>query len=267
MRLLFAILILAYSLPSIAADEGFESLFNGKDLTGWAGDLELWSVEDGAITGKTNGPDHLKYNKFLIWQGNGKGNNVVSDFEFRCEFRLEGKNNSGVQYRSFHDKKRGDWVVIGYQADIHSNPPFTGMLYDEKGRGIIAKRGEKVVVGADGKKTPTKLDGQVAAVDLTKWHELTIIAQGNRLIHKIDGKLACEIIDNQESQREMKGIIAFQVHRGPAMKAQFKNIRLKTLAKKPRAKKPQNKKSDAKKTAKPVAALRQPAATPVKDQS
>lgn len=226
MRLLFAVLILATTFPTLAED-GFVALFNGKDLTGWVGDTELWSVEDGAITGKTNGPDHLAYNKFLIWDGDGKGGNVVADFELRCEFRLEGKNNSGVQYRSVHDKKRGDWVVVGYQADIHSNPPFVGMLYDEKGRGIVAKRGEKVVIGADGKKTPTALDGELAPVDVTQWHQLTIIARGNRLIHQLDGKVACEIIDHQEAERELSGIIALQVHRGEAMKAQFKNIQLK----------------------------------------
>jgi hypothetical protein len=286
MRLLLVVLILANAVHAVAED-GFVSLFNGKDLTGWAGDTSLWSVEDGAITGKTNGPDHLKYNKFLIWEGTDKGANIVADFEFRCEFRLEGKNNSGVQYRSVHDRKRGDWVVVGYQADIHSNPPFTGMLYDEKGRGIIAKRGEKVVIGADGKKSATKLDGQVKAVDLTKWHELTIIAQGNRLIHKIDGKLACEIIDKEESKRELQGIIAFQVHRGPAMKAQFKNIRLKKLPTKavkasvksqqtnPQQTKPtanpkrknagQKKKKQAAPKKKADVKLKAPTATPVKD--
>ena len=203
------------------ADDGFVSLFNGKDLTGWAGDSELWSVEDGCITGKTRGKDHLEYNKFLIWDG------VAADFEFRCEFRLEGNNNSGVQYRSKHDKTRGDWVVVGYQADIHGKAEFTGMLYDEKGRGIVAKRGQKVVVTQAGKKEATNLDGDFEAVDLTKWHELTIIARGNRLIHKIDGKVAVDITDNQESEREMEGVIAFQVHRGEAMKAQFRNVRLK----------------------------------------
>ncbi|MFT5323344.1 MAG: putative heme-binding domain-containing protein [Planctomycetaceae bacterium] len=218
-RVAFVIVLLA--VVPLRAEDGFVKLFNGKDLTGWKGDSELWSVEDGCITGKTKGKDHLSYNKFLIWDG------VVSDFEFHCEFRLEGNNNSGVQYRSKHDKTRGDWVVVGYQADIHPKAEFTGMLYDEKGRGIVAKRGQKVVVTTEGKKDVTNLDGEFPAIDLTKWHELTIIAQGNRLIHKLDGKVAVDITDNQESEREMEGVIAFQVHRGEAMKAQFRNVRLK----------------------------------------
>ena len=250
-----AFLIVLLTVLPLRADDGFVSLFNGKDLTGWKGDSELWSVEDGCITGKTRGKDHLEYNKFLIWDG------VVADFEFRCEFRLEGNNNSGVQYRSKQDKTRGDWVVVGYQADIHPKAEFTGMLYDEKGRGIVAKRGEHVVVTPAGKKEATALDGEFKAVDLTKWHELTIIAKDNRLIHKLDGKVSVDITDNQESEREMEGVIAFQVHRGEAMKAQFRNIRLKkfkanpekaadTPASKPTAKKTTPKKPRGKASAK-----------------
>lgn len=215
--LLFAIL----TTVSVNADDEFVSLFNGTDLTGWSGDAELWSVEDGCITGTTKGKGHLDYNKFLIWDG------VVRDFEFRCEFRLEGNNNSGVQYRSKHDKSRGDCVVVGYQADIHPQAEYTGMLYDEKGRGIVAQRGEKVVVGADGTKETTKLEGEFNAVDVTKWQTLTIIAKGNRLIHKLNDIVVADITDDQESEREMKGVLAFQVHRGKAMKAQFRNIQLK----------------------------------------
>ena len=246
----FVVWILLPATICSAAEEGFVSLFNGRDLSGWQGDRELWSVQDGAITGVTRGPEHLEYNKFLIWDGE------ASDFELRCEFRLEGKNNSGVQYRSQHDKQRGDWVVVGYQADIHANAPYTGMLYDEKGRGILAKRGEQVVIAADGKKTVKPLGGEVKPVDLQEWHELTIIARGNRLIHKLDGVVTVDVTDHQKAEAEAKGVIAFQVHRGPSMKAQFRNVRLKKLqpgnrksASKAPAKKAPAKKAPAKKTA------------------
>lgn len=209
----------------LMAQDGFQKLFNGKDLTGWTGDSSLWKVEDGCITGTTTGPDHLPYNKFLIWDG------TASDFEFRCEFRLEGQNNSGVQYRSVHDKERGEFVVAGYQADIHGNPEYTGMLYDEKGRGILAKRGQKVVISREGKKTATPLDTKVTPVDVTEWHELTIIANGNRLIHKVDGVVSVDVTDRQTAEAETSGVIALQVHRGPAMKVQFRNLMLKPLVK------------------------------------
>ncbi len=231
MRLyLCSLLTLCVGLAAGAAqaeEPGFKSLFNGKDLSGWDGNPELWSVEDGVITGKTNGPDHLKYNQFLIWKGG-----EVADFELRVEFRLEGDNNSGVQYRSKLMKEVGPWSVGGYQADMHPNPQYTAMLYDERGRGIVAKRGEKVTVTADGKKNAEKLDVEVDQKDLTEWHELTIIARGKRLVHKIDGVVAAEIIDDQPSEREMKGLLAFQVHRGPAMKVQFRNVRLREIGKK-----------------------------------
>ncbi len=218
----YLLIVIGLATPAFAED-GYESLFNGKDLSGWDGNPELWSVEDGVITGKTNGPDHLKYNQFLIWEGK------AADFELKLEFRVEGDNNSGVQYRSKEMPKVGKWSVGGYQADIHGNAPYTGMLYDERGRGIVAQRGQKVVVDNEGKMTPTKLDVPVTPIDITKWHEMTIICKGNRLIHKIDGVTTVEIIDNQKSEREMEGVIAFQVHRGPKMKAQFRNIRLKRL--------------------------------------
>ncbi len=219
------LVVFLLGLPVFAEESGFESLFNGKDLSGWDGNSQLWSVQDGAITGITNGPEHLKHNQFLIWKGK------AGDFELRLEFRMEGMNNSGVQYRSRRMNKIGKWSVGGYQADIHPNPPFTGMLYDERGRGILAKRGEKVTALSDGKKKVEKLDVPLDQKDLTKWHSLTIICRGNRQIHQVDGVKTIEFIDNQESERELEGLIAFQVHRGPAMKVQFRNIRIKHFKK------------------------------------
>ncbi|MCA8996913.1 MAG: DUF1080 domain-containing protein, partial [Planctomycetaceae bacterium] len=219
-----ALLCCLAASSALAADDGFVELFNGKDLTGWDGNPELWTVEEGVITGKTKGPDHLPYNQFLTWTGG-----EVKDFELRLEFRLEGNNNSGVQYRAQHREDVGKWAIKGYQADIHPAPNYSGMLYDEGGRGILAQRGQKVTIGADGKKTVEKLDVSTDAIDMTQWHEMTVICKGNHLHHLIDGVTTVEIIDNQESEREMSGLIAFQVHRGPAMKAQFRNVRLKTL--------------------------------------
>lgn len=259
--LLLSLLVLPLLSPAASAQNGEQQLFNGKDLTGWKGDMSLWSVEDGCITGKTNGPDHLAYNKFLIWDG------TAANFEFRCEFKLEGDNNSGVQYRSVHDKEKGEFVCVGYQADIHANAPYTGMLYDEKGRGIIAKRGEKVVIANDGKKTVTKLTKEeITAIDVTQWHELTIIANGNHLVHKIDGVVTVDITDNQKAEAETDGVIALQVHRGKAMKAQFRNLRLKKLANTATAAKMQKPKTKEKPAApKEEAGLKIPTATAVKD--
>src|SRR5687768_18491410 len=94
--------------PAMAQD-GFRPLFNGKDLTGWEGNPELWSVEDGCITGKTTGPEQLAYNQFLIWRGG-----VVKNFELRAKIKQSG-NNTGIQYRSKELPEGGKWSVGGYQ--------------------------------------------------------------------------------------------------------------------------------------------------------
>jgi len=206
----------------LQAEDGYQELFNGKDLTNWDGNPELWSVADGLIVGKSDGS--IKTNQFLVWTG-GK----VADFELKLDFRFEGNNNSGVQYRSQRRPDIGDWVVAGYQADIHPKPEYTAMLYDERGRGILAERGQRVVVGEDGKKTVTKLDVPVTPIDLAEWHELTIIGKGNKITHLVDGVVTMELTDLQTAERELEGVLALQLHAGPPSVAHFRKIRLKEL--------------------------------------
>lgn len=207
-----------------ASEEGFESLFNGKDLAGWDGDPELWSVVDGAITGTTRDESPLPYNKFLIWTGG-----TLRDFELRLRLRLLGDNNSGIQYRSRRLPEAGEHVVGGYQADIHPRPAYNGMLYEERGRGIIAQHGQKVVIDPGGDKWEVGTTGPIREVPLGEWNEYTIVARGNRLIHRLNGHTTVEVIDHEASERSLEGILAFQVHRGPAMQVQIKDIRLKKL--------------------------------------
>ena len=218
-----AFIVILGSFFANAQEEGFQSLFNGKDLTGWDGNPELWSVEDGVITGRTKGPDHLSYNQFLIWRGG-----ELKNFELRVKLRLEGNNNSGIQYRSKELPDVGKWVVGGYQCDMHSNPPYNGMIYHERGRGIVVKNGQSVVTDPKGGQWIVAERDSVE-VDLGDWHEYTIIARGNHITHKIDGKTTIELVDHDEAGRSLSGLLAFQVHRGPAMKVQIKDVRLKEL--------------------------------------
>lgn len=223
-RLMLGLVCFAATTTLCAADEAV-SLFNGKDLAGWEGDAELWTVEDGAITGRTTAEKPLPFNKFLIWSGG-----EVENFELRLKFRLESQgNNSGVQYRSQHKEDVAKFAVGGYQADIHPAANACGMLYDERGRGVLADRGTKVVIDGEGQRWITRTAEKLEAIDLTQWHEMTIIAVGNKLTQAIDGETTIEVIDHDEKNRELKGIIAFQVHRGPVMKVQFKDILLKKL--------------------------------------
>jgi putative heme-binding domain-containing protein len=225
LTLLFAAL-LAF-VPSYA-EEGFVDLFNGKDLTGWDGNPELWSVVDGAITGKTNGPEHLAYNQFLIWRGDARRGGTLKNFELRVKMKVTGKNNSGVQYRSKELPENGKWSIGGYQCDVHPAAPNNAMVYHERGRGIVAQNGQTVVVDPQAKKWLTG-DRDPVAVDIAEWNEYTIIAKGNHLVHQINGKLAMELHDFDEAGRALEGLLAFQVHRGPAMTVSIKDVRLKVL--------------------------------------
>lgn len=201
-----------------------ESLFDGKSLDGWKGSRKLWSVKDGVIFGATSDEDPIPYNTFLIWEGK-----PVQNFELSLKLRMSGKNNSGIQYRSRELPQAGDFVVGGYQMDIHANPPYTGMLYEERGRGIMAQRPTKVVIEANGQKRVQETLGEAPPIELDQWNEYTVIAKGKRLVHKINGVVTTEIIDRQEEKAARSGIIALQLHRGPAMELRVKDIWLKRL--------------------------------------
>ena len=209
-----------------AADEKkpeAKQLFNGKDLTGWDGDKNVWRVEDGAITGETKADTKLKDNTFCIWRGG-----IVKNFELRLKYKIS-NHNSGVQYRS---KDLGDHVVAGYQADIVGDTPdkYSGILYEEKLRGILAQRGEDVTMGADGKKVVNGSVGDsdviLEAIKKGDWNEYIIIAKGNKLTHKINGETTIEFTDEQTDKAATEGILALQIHKGPPMKVQFKDIEL-----------------------------------------
>lgn len=220
-----AVALLSWTAVCPAQEEGFTSLFNGKDLSGWKGDKTRWSVQDGAITGKTTADNLLTYNTFLIWEGG-----QPADFELRFKYRIVG-GNSGVQYRS-RVVDEAKFVVSGYQGDIDSAPRYSGMLYEEKARGIMAERGQKVEVGADGKKQATQLgdkDELQKKIRNEDWNDYTIIARGNHLQHFINGELMSDVTDNQSDKAAKSGIIALQVHQGPPMTVQYKDMRIKEL--------------------------------------
>jgi hypothetical protein len=204
-----------------AAAKDAKELFNGKDLTGWEGDARVWSVENGAIVGHTKDVP-LEHNTFLIWK-DGK----VGDFKLTLEFKLEG-GNSGIQYRSkVIDPK--EHIVGGYQADMDGVNKYTGILYEERGRGILAQRGEKLTIDRDGKKEAAKIgdaDELAKAIHKDDWNTYEVEAIGTTLKHKINGKLMSETVDHDEKNQVMSGILALQVHTGPPMTVSYRKIRL-----------------------------------------
>lgn len=241
-----ALLALASTSFALAADAGFKSIFNGKDLTGWEG-LGFWSVKDGAIVGQTTAEKPTKGNTFLVWK-----DGTPANFELRASFRLTGQNdkgfaNSGIQYRSQIVDAAG-FVLAGYQADMDLGAVYTGMLYEEKGRGILMAPGEKIKIGATtmiddpkkpgAKKSKTeieKLPGATPAAEILAaykkgdWNEIVIIAEGNHVRHYINGKLTADVTDNNPALAPTSGVIALQLHAGPPMTVEFKNLLLKTL--------------------------------------
>lgn len=223
---LFALVAVAFTAPAARGQdsEGFRPLFDGKSLAGWEGNDKFWSVKDGAITGQTTPDNPTRGNTFLIYRGGD-----VKDFELRLKFKIVG-GNSGIQYRS---TDKGNHVVHGYQADIDSKDRYIGILYDEGGRGILAERGDKVTISADGKKMVTGKTGdskEIAdAVMKEDWNEYVVIAKGNHLVQKINGHTTVEVTDEDSSKAKASGILALQLHAGPPMTVQFKDIQIKEL--------------------------------------
>lgn len=209
----------------VPADDGFVSLFNGKDLTGWRGNTEYWTVQDGALTATTTESNLLTYNTFCIWEGGQPAN-----FQLRLKFKMVG-GNSGIQYRS-RVVDEAKFVVSGYQADIDSKPRYTGIMYEEKARGILAERGQTVTVtGEKDRDVITFADAaalQELAVKPEQWNDYLIIARGRHMQHFVNGVLLSETIDDSEKFTE-SGVIALQAHQGPPMVVQFKDIQLKEL--------------------------------------
>ena len=218
-------LLALFALASTAFAED-KNLFNGKDLTGWKG-LDFWSVEDGCIVGRTTKEKPTKGNTFLVYK------DEVADFELTFKYKIVG-GNSGVQYRSkVVDEKA--FVVAGYPADFEAGKTYSGILYEEKGRGILAQRGQKTVIkeGAAPNKPKIEVAGEVgksaeiqAKIKSEDWNDYRIVAQGGHLQHFINGVQTIDVTD-ETAIGAKKGILALQLHAGPAMVVQFKDLVLK----------------------------------------
>jgi uncharacterized protein (TIGR03067 family) len=231
-----ALTAIGFRMFAADAEPGFQAIFNGQDLTGWDGNRTLWSVKDGAIVGRTTVEHPTKGNTFLVWT-----NGPVADFELRFSYRITPNNdqgfaNSGVQYRS-KILDPANWVVGGYQADFEAGNTYSGILYEERMRGILAERGQKVVLREVDGKTVKDVVGTVgnsadiqAVIKKEDWNDYVIIAQGNHLQHFINGRLTVDVKDETGAPAAKSGVLAFQLHAGPPMTVEFKNVRLKALS-------------------------------------
>ena len=212
----------AVDAPSVAcADDetGFKPIFNGENLDGWDGNPKFWSVKDGHPGSDHKGESHQRQH-------------LLRSVQWRCrqlrvsvQYRIKG-GNSGIQYRS---KELDKWVIGGYQGDFEAGDTYSGINYEERGREFLAQRGQKVTIGPDGKKQETQVTD---SADLQKsikkedWNDYEIIADGNHLTHKINGRVTSEVIDQQQAAAARSGLLALQLHAGPPMSVEFRNVRL-----------------------------------------
>src|SRR4030042_597958 len=222
-------------LPRATADDqaDWQVLFNGKDLTGWDGDPRFWSVQEGAIRGETTLTKLPLHNTFRIWRGG-----EFQDFILKIKFRIR-NGNSGIQYRS---KEFDKWRISGYQAEVENAPGKVGFLYHEAGRGWLTDVGDFMVIDKQGRKS---VISKVADKDeLIKagyykekdWNEYIIITHGNHIVHYLNGYQTIELIDNDRladpNDRKgatRSGLLALQIHIGPPMLVEFKDIYIKHL--------------------------------------
>ena len=221
-------LVLCLSATLVHAAE--QALFNGTDLTGWQGNPNFWSVENGVITGRTTAEKPAAANTFLIWKGE------VADFEITLKYKVQPGDdqhfaNSGIQFRSeIVDEK--NFVIAGYQADLEYGDTHSGILYEEKGRGILAERGQKVTIteGESPSKPKIEVTGETgksaeiqAVVKKDDWNEYRIIVRGNHIQQFINGKATVDVTD-ETAEAAKRGVLALQLHAGPPMQVQFKDI-------------------------------------------
>ena len=217
-----------------------QQIFDGKTLTNWAGDTALWRVENGSLVGEITPATLLKTNSFIIWRGG-----TPADFEFTTEFKISASGNSGINYRSV-EVDNVAYALRGYQADIDGANNYTGQNYEERGRTTLAYRGEIVAVPESSGEfqshlknnawTERNILGSLGSSDELKkkinhegWNTCKLVAKGNHLQHFINGVLMSDVTDNDTKNRKMLGLIGVQVHVGPPMKVEYRNMYLKYL--------------------------------------
>ena len=213
----------ASAAVTVKPDEnGFQHLLTGNRLNQWAGNPQYWSMKDGVLTGVTNGS--LKMNRFITWKGS-----TIRNFDLRVKVKVSEGGNSGLQYRGHLSPERGLDVVTGYQCDVvANNPDYNGMLYEEKGRRILSHTGEKVIVDETGQ---SWVVGKFPVKEFApgEWHEYRVLVKGNYHQHWINGHPTANLLDFDEDGRSLEGVLAVQVHVGPAMEIQYKDMRIKQL--------------------------------------
>jgi hypothetical protein len=196
---LSVIVIILFAVPAIAAEDGFVSLFNGQDTTGWksVGGKNKFYAEDGQLVAESDDEVHLSY---IITE------KEFSNFILKAEFKYEAPVNSGLQFRGIMHGQD----VWGYQAEITVGKN-NALLWDEGPRGGFVLNDEQL---------------QKKTGDLYKandWNTIEVQAVGPSLKSKLNGTLICDVLDVQYD----KGFIGFQIHESKTKgKIRFRNIQI-----------------------------------------
>jgi len=214
------------------ANDGYVSLFDGKTLKGWDGSADIWSVADGCIvgqTGKQGDKNHLTYNQFLVYEGD-----VPENFVLEFDIKLSKDGNSGMQYRSWRDEDNSKpYRVYGYQADFDGTHTYSGIVYGENFRGILANRGTLATIGDDHQPKEIKRfaenDDIKKTLKVEDWNHYKITAQGFLFVHEINGVVTSILIDDDKDVRRTNGVLGIQAHVGPPMKVEIKNVKIKKI--------------------------------------
>jgi hypothetical protein len=202
---LFALTTLAtVNLTAADMEEGFVPLMDGKTFDGWKPQVEnsnTWKIEDGAFVTKGN-MCHLFY------VGDEK---PFKNFELKVDVKTDAGSNGGIYFHTKYQEK--GWPNAGFECQVNQSQSDwikTGSLY-----GLVNI-------------------SQSLAQDW-QWYTQHIIVQGNKVIVKIDGKIALEYNEppgaqggKDYSRKINEGTFALQAH-DPKSVIRYKNIRVKRL--------------------------------------
>ena len=176
-----------------------QSLFNGKDLTGWQiHGTEKWYVENGELVCES-GPDN-EYGYLATEQ-------TYKDFELTVDFKQEADGNSGIFFRSSLEGT----IITGWQVEVAPPGNDSGGVYESYGRGWLVKP------------DPAK----DSALKMGEWNTMRIRVVGDQVNTWLNGTPMIDL--NDEKIGEANGSIALQIHDGGGIKVRWRNILLKEI--------------------------------------
>lgn len=196
---------LGFCTTCLSAEEGFEDLFDGSTFAGWEGNLDIFRIEEQSIVGG-HLDANIDRNEFLCTE------KTYGDFELRLQVKVVGEGaNAGIQFRTKRIPNHHE--VSGYQADVGVG--WWGKLYDESRR-------RKVLAA------PADTVAESSYARPHDWNDYVIRCEGARIQLWVNGIQTVDYTE-QDAGIERDGVIAVQIHAGPASEAWYRKIRLKKL--------------------------------------